>query len=173
MKKDNFTVAAVITTEVFFDIYRENRDKTLPIELAAVKVKDGEIADTFSSFIGGVEGDNRSIYLDEAVSGRTGITDFHLISAPAAGGVFSAFKDFIGGDKIVAESTVSCKYLIAFAAKFCGGIHNEVVCLQDTPVGERLKEKKLAEIFDEYRIMHIRNDSLSRCIAVAQLLLSV
>ena len=175
----SFIVAAIETSDPFFDKRSPDLNKDLPIELAAVKVKDGKIVDTFSSFIGGEKGGNRGIYLDEYVSERTGITDVHLLNAPSARKVFAAFKEFVGDKKIIVRNIADRRALANFIPKYCGGIENEIVSIYEdalacgnTALVEKLKTQSWDDIFEDEGIVHTRKDSLSFCISLAQLLTS-
>lgn len=175
----NFVVAALETSDPFFDKRSPDLNKDLPIELGAVKVKDGQISDTFSSFIGGGKGNNCGIYLDEWVSARTGITDFHLINAPKVQKVFAAFKVFVADNKIIVRNVADRRSLSSFMPKYCVGAQNEVVSVYEyalacgnAVLADKLKTRSWDNIFEEEGIVHTRRDSLSFCISLAQLLIS-
>ena len=175
----SFIVAAIETSDPFFDKRAPNLFKDMPIELAAVKVKDGKIVDTFSSFIGGEKGGNRGIFLDQYVSERTGITDLHLLNAPMAQKVFAAFKLFAGGNKIIVRNVADRRALSSFMAEYCGGVQNEIVSIYEdtlacgnTVLAEKLKTRSWDDVFEDEGIVHTRKDSLSFCISLAQLLIS-
>jgi len=68
------------------------------IELAAVKVKDGEIIDKFERF------SNPGERLNETIKNLTGITDDMLIDAPPIESVLNDFKDFVGDAIYVAHN---------------------------------------------------------------------
>ncbi len=127
----NFIVVALEISDPFTDSRPPDLNKDLPIELAAVKVKDGRICDTFSSFIGGEGDDSRGIFLDEWVTARTGITDFHLLNAPVAPRVFASFKAFVGDNKIIVRNVADRRALLGFMIKYCGVVNNEVVRIYD------------------------------------------
>ena len=65
------------------------------IEIGALKVRDGEVVDTFESFI---KLDGK---LPDFITELTGITDAMLANAPAPQEAISAFLDFLGDDVIV------------------------------------------------------------------------
>lgn len=175
----NFIVVALEISDPFTDSRPPDLNKDLPIELAAVKVKDGRICDTFSSFIGGEGDDSRGIFLDEWVTARTGITDFHLLNAPVAPRVFASFKAFVGDNKIIVRNVADRRALLGFMIKYCGGVNNEVVRIYEevlafgnSVLAEMLKTCSWEAIFENEGIVHIRRDSLSFCISLAQLLTS-
>jgi len=68
------------------------------IELAAVKVKDGEIIERFERF------SNPHQPLSETIINLTGITDDMLVDAPEVEEVLKEFKDFMGNDILVAHN---------------------------------------------------------------------
>ncbi len=68
------------------------------IELAAVKIKDGEIIDRFESFA------NPHHRLSATTINLTGITDDMVQSAPEVGEVIQRFHDWIGDDVLVAHN---------------------------------------------------------------------
>lgn len=179
INETTYFVVVLETSDPFFDKRAPNLFKDMPIELAAVKVKDGKIVDTFFSFIGGEEDDNCGIYLDEYVSERTGITDVHLLNAPMAQKVFAAFKLFAGGNKIIVRNVADRRALSSFMAEYCGGVQNEIVSIYEdtlacgnTALVEKLKTQSWDDIFEDEGIVHTRKDSLSFCISLAQLLIS-
>ncbi|MGV2927770.1 PolC-type DNA polymerase III [Macrococcus capreoli] len=68
------------------------------IELAAVKVKDGEIIDKFERF------SNPGERLNETIKNLTGITDDMLVDAPPIEEVLSDFRDFVGDAIYIAHN---------------------------------------------------------------------
>ena len=68
------------------------------IELAAVKIKDGEIIDRFESFA------NPHHRLSATTINLTGITDDMVQNAPEVGEVIQRFHDWIGNDVLVAHN---------------------------------------------------------------------
>ncbi len=68
------------------------------IELAAVKVRGGEIVDRFSSFA------NPRRKLTSTITELTGITDEMLEGAPEVGEVLQRFLDFVGDSVLVAHN---------------------------------------------------------------------
>ncbi|WP_294749943.1 exonuclease domain-containing protein [uncultured Ruminococcus sp.] len=65
------------------------------IEIGALKVRNGEIIDTFETFV------KLDEELPEFITELTGITDAMLIDAPAPQEAVKAFLDFLGDDMIV------------------------------------------------------------------------
>ena len=68
------------------------------IEAAALRIRHGQEAGTFSSFI------NPGVVLAPFITGLTGITDAMLENAPPIEEVLPAFLDFIGGDIVVGHN---------------------------------------------------------------------
>ncbi|WP_414048000.1 PolC-type DNA polymerase III [Macrococcus equi] len=68
------------------------------IELAAVKVKDGEIVDKFERF------SNPGERLNETIKNLTGITDDMLVDAQPIEDVLSDFRDFVGDAIYIAHN---------------------------------------------------------------------
>ncbi|MGK0554314.1 PolC-type DNA polymerase III [Macrococcus capreoli] len=68
------------------------------IELAAVKVKDGEVIDKFERF------SNPGERLNETIKNLTGITDDMLVDAPPIEEVLSDFRDFVGDAIYIAHN---------------------------------------------------------------------
>ena len=68
------------------------------IELAGVKIKNGEVIDTFESFA------NPHRKLSAFTSELTGITDEMLIGAPEIEEVLMRFREFIGDSVLVAHN---------------------------------------------------------------------
>lgn len=88
------------TTYVVFDVettgLSSQYDKI--IELAAVKVKDGEIVDKFERF------SNPGERLNETIKNLTGITDDMLVDAPPIEEVLNDFRDFVGDAIYIAHN---------------------------------------------------------------------
>lgn len=68
------------------------------IELAAVKVKDGEIIDKFERF------SNPGERLNETIKNLTGITDDMLVDAPPIEEVLNDFREFVGDAIYIAHN---------------------------------------------------------------------
>jgi DNA polymerase III alpha subunit (gram-positive type) len=91
LKGKEFTVFDCETTGL-----DRNNDKI--IELAAVKIKDGRITETFRTFL------NPAFPLSPEITKLTGITDDDLKAAPKIEEVFHDFYKFIGKAPIVAHN---------------------------------------------------------------------
>ena len=90
---DNFTVVDVETT----GLTPEQDDI---IEVAALRVRNNEVVDTFSSLVQL----QTHTFLDKAVIDMTGITFATLSTAPPAAQVFPAVRNFIGADIVVGHN---------------------------------------------------------------------
>ena len=73
------------------------------IELAAIKVSDNEIVDTFSSLVKPTP-DDAGRYVDSYITSLTGITNEMLSDAPALICVLPKFRDFIGSEILIAHN---------------------------------------------------------------------
>lgn len=68
------------------------------IEVAAIRIVDGAIEDSFSSLV------NPGYSIDEFITELTGITDDMLAPAPSLDSVLPAFLSFIGSDVVVGHN---------------------------------------------------------------------
>lgn len=68
------------------------------IELSAIKVKDGDVIDTFSTLV------NPERPLDWFITELTGITDDLLQNAPTIDATLGSFVEFLGGDIVVGHN---------------------------------------------------------------------
>ncbi len=85
---DNFTVIDLETTG-----YAPQYDEI--IEISAIRVRDGQPVETFSSFV------KPEMPVDEFITSLTGITNDMLATAPRPAEIFPAARDFIGADVVV------------------------------------------------------------------------
>lgn len=87
-------------TFVVFDLETTGlkKETDVIIEIGAVKVKNGEITDTFMTFI------NPERQLDEKIVKLTGITDDMLVDAPLAKDIMPKFLDFVKDTVLVAHN---------------------------------------------------------------------
>ena len=77
------------------------------IEVAAVRVRGGEVQDKFSSLIKPTKhylGDGEYYYIDEFITELTGITNEMLDDAPESDEVLQEFVKFIGDDLLVGHN---------------------------------------------------------------------
>ena len=83
------------------------------MEIAALKISNGEIVDSFSSLVRPVpfyffsEGLAVPHYIDSVISELTGITDAMLENAPKLKNVLPLFKSFIGNNIVVGHNVAS------------------------------------------------------------------
>lgn len=68
------------------------------IEVAALKINDGNVSDTYSSLI------NPDITIDSFITELTGITNQDLSTAPSSISVLSSLYDFIGNAVIIGHN---------------------------------------------------------------------
>jgi len=80
-------------------------------EIAAIKVSNGEVVDTFQSLIKPYSrsqknlGTNRKgVYIDQKITDLTGITEDMLMNAPSIKRVLSEFQSFIQDDPLVGHN---------------------------------------------------------------------
>ena len=68
------------------------------LEFAAIKVKNNQICDTFSSLV------NDQAYVDDFITDLTGITQDMIDSAPPILEIFPQFLDFVGDDIVIGHN---------------------------------------------------------------------
>lgn len=90
---DSYTVIDLETTGL-------SPDWDFIIELAAIKVVDGQITDQFSSIVNTESG----IHLDDFITELTGISQEMVDSAPLIGSVLPEYLKFIGNDIVVGHN---------------------------------------------------------------------
>lgn len=69
------------------------------IEFGAIKVRNGEIIETFSSLV-----NSDGVYVDSYITGLTGISQEAIDSAPDIADVLPCFLDFIGNDILIGHN---------------------------------------------------------------------
>lgn len=93
------------------------------IELSGLRVRGGEVQDSFSSF---VKPENE---ISDFITQLTGITNDDVADAPAIGDVLPGFLDFIGSDMIVGHNVhFDVNFIYDAADNYCGRtVSNDIV----------------------------------------------
>lgn len=114
--QDTFVVFDIETTGL-------SKEKDMITEIGAVKVVNGEITDTFSTFV------NPHRALSEEIVKLTGITDEMLKDAPDIGQVLPQFLEFAGNSVLVAHNAGFDVGFIRINAKRlgCKAVNNTVL----------------------------------------------
>ncbi len=96
----NFDEKKDYSTYIVFDIETTGLSAVndMITEIGAIKVKNGEIIDTYSQLI------NPERPIPELITNLTGITDHMVKDKPTIGEVIYDFKEFIGNDVLVAHN---------------------------------------------------------------------
>lgn len=97
-KKRDFVVVDLETTGLNINAVAGSIDKI--IEIGAVKIRDGKIAERFSSFVA------CPVKLPDEIVRITGITDDMLIGAPPVSDVIADFYKFCAGAELVAHNGI-------------------------------------------------------------------
>jgi len=90
-------------------------------EIGAVKVKNGEICDTFSTFV------NPGIHIPEFITKLTGIDDEMVAGAPGTDEAIESFLAFVGGLPVVAHNASFDTGFIKFNASKAGKSFNNII----------------------------------------------
>lgn len=92
--------AVAFTNFTAVDLETTDRDTATAeiVEIAAVRVRDGHIAETFSSLV------KPSVPMHAAASAVTGIRDADLAGAPSFADIWPRFREFAGSDVLVAHN---------------------------------------------------------------------
>ena len=131
------------------------------IELAAIKVCNNEIIDTFSSFV------KPSFEIDEFITELTGITNSMVSNAPDITSVIDKYLDFIGENIIIGHNVnFDINFIYDFAQKNGYNFSNDFV---DTmrlfrKLHPELKHHRLSDMCSLYKIDYSHaHRSLSDC----------
>jgi len=142
---DSYTVIDIETTGL-----DPSKDKI--IEVAAIRVKEGSVTDTYSSLI------NPESLIPDFIVELTGITNEMLTTAPDLITVMTAFRDFIGDDVLLGHNvSFDINFLYDnFVACFGEPLENNYI---DTlPISRKLylqlTSHKLSVLTDYHKIEH-------------------
>lgn len=111
------------------------------IEVAACRVQNNEIVDTYSSLI------NPGFAIDEYIAELTGITNDMLSAAPDAAAVLRQFKDFVGDSVLVAHNA---NFDINFLYDSCQNVLDEP--FSNSFIDTMRIAKRVFPDFDHYRL---------------------
>jgi DNA polymerase-3 subunit alpha (Gram-positive type) len=108
---------------VVFDIETTGLNPTKDgiTEIGAVKIEDGKIVDTFSTFV------DPGMPIPEHITKLTGITDAMVAGAPGISQAVGDFLDFAGGLPVVAHNASFDTGFIRYRARQCGREMNNVI----------------------------------------------
>lgn len=146
------------------------KDGAQPIELGAVKIKNGEIVEQFSSFI------RIDKPLTKEIINLTGITDNDLIDAPLIEDIIADFYKFTKGTTLVGHNI---PFDMAFLDKYSRpmGYAFDNDCIDTVNLAKlkiKAKDYKLSTLIDEFGIKnHIAHRALYDAIATAKLFLQL
>ena len=100
--------AVAFTSFTAIDLETTGRDtgKSEIIEIAATRVRDGVITETFTSLV------KPAVAIDAGASAVTGITERDLVGAPSFAEIWPRFKEFAGTDVLVAHNGYSFDFPI-------------------------------------------------------------
>jgi superfamily I DNA/RNA helicase len=92
--------AVAFTSFTAVDLETTDRDTATAeiVEIAAVRVRDGRITETFSMLV------KPNVRIHAAASAVTGIRDADVVDAPSFPAVWPGFRDFCGNDVVVAHN---------------------------------------------------------------------
>lgn len=158
---DEFVVFDIETTGL-------SRDKCEITEIGAVKIKNGEVIDRFSSFV------DPKVHIPEDITKLTGITDEMVKGAPDTEAVLKSFADFVGDACIVAHNaSFDMGFIREKGKKFGLAFANDVL---DTLAVARillpeLKKHKLNILADYFGIPLQHHRAVNDAEATAQILL--
>lgn len=122
------------------------------IEIAACRVADRAVSDSYSSLI------NPGVEIDEYITGLTGITNEMLSTAPAPSDVLPVFRDFLGSSVLVAHNAhFDINFLYdAFESELKEPLKNDFIDTMRIArrVLPSLEHHRLQDIVSHYGITH-------------------
>ncbi len=136
------------------------------IEIGAVKVRNGQVVDTFETFL------NPGMQLEERITNLTGITDEMLVGAPDIGTCLPDFLEFAGEDILLGHSVLFDYSFLKKAAVNCKmtferqGIDTLKIARKFLP---DLESRSLGFLCEHYRISHNAHRALADAHATVEL----
>lgn len=138
-----------------------NPDTAHIIEYAAVKIRNGEVIDTFQSLCA------PGYPIPAEIENLTGITTHDVKGCPAPDDVLPAFLDFTGGDFIVGHNVL---FDVRFIAKSSGTFKNSYIDTMKIfrKLHPSLPHHRLSDMVDFYKKSNrTAHRALSDCFATA------
>ncbi len=146
-----------------------NRKKDAIIEIGAVVLRDGQVAQTFNTFVA------PGRYLNPEITQLTGINDAMLVGAPSQEEALRAFLDFAGGRPLVAHNA---DFDIGFVAAGCArcGIEFSATYIDTLVLAQNLlpelSKHKLDIVADHLQLPAFNHHRASDDAATAALILT-
>lgn len=138
------------------------------IEVGAVKVKDGEIVDTFQSFV------NPGRMLSEKIIELTGICDDDLKNAPSIEEIIPAFVEFSGEECFLGHSVLfDYSFMKKAVVNLDGKIRYEKMGIDTLKISRKylaaLESRKLSHLCTYYGIEQTAHRALGDAVATHKL----
>lgn len=155
---------------VVFDLETTGLDNSLCeiTEIGAVRMKNGEIVDTFSSFV------DPGKPIPAEIVKLTGITDDMVAGAPTAEEALRAFKEFIGDEACLCAHNADFDMGFITKKGHPFGIKFENDVIDSLPIGRawlpNLRSHKLNILADHYNVPLKHHRAVNDCEATAKIL---
>jgi DNA polymerase III epsilon subunit family exonuclease len=106
LEMESSAVAFTDFTAVDLETTDRNTNTAEIVEIAAVRVRNGEITETFSSLV------KPNVRIHAAAAAVTGIHDADVANAPSFAAIWPSFREFVGTDVLVAHNGYSFDFPI-------------------------------------------------------------